>query len=475
MRGLRYSADDVAAASPDVNSSSSSSSTSSPSTGWSRQGANKRASSNSHIDYNSGDLREFRNFFKNYSIVVCFSRLGAVILVMVTTQPETGGPSAVASEVSGQTFTKLKQIGSGLMTATGNVKLPRPREHEKLNLQCEALRGIATEKNLAKLKAESEKQPVNRATACRVCIKSIKPEEVSRTCYECQRKVCEDCASYSTTADSDDPQLWCCSVCRRKLAPRDQPAIGKEGSLEVPMLEGLVRRHSDARLGSQAVASVGALGSGLLPPRSPDLRRHSDVSPASLKDLEKFRKVAGERRVSGGDENWEWRSKSRSGSPDRGQRNASPVRGKSPGLVEQDSAGNEIIDDEEDRRQRSRRAAGAQGGSTIRRKSRVTRQHSYDDEIKTGQAMPAQQQQQQQQHSMLVGGPEAALGLPVPLARRASAYDVYSSGPAGGLAVGAPQQHRASISAQGIPAMHQSVHFLPRRCCLIELKLKHCV
>ncbi|XP_014225657.1 regulating synaptic membrane exocytosis protein 1 isoform X2 [Trichogramma pretiosum] len=365
---------------------------------------------------------------------------------MVTTQPETGGPSAVASEVSGQTFTKLKQIGSGLMTATGNVTKLTPAKVTPVdNLQPkESTPTIEPPKP----KAESEKQPVNRATACRVCIKSIKPEEVSRTCYECQRKVCEDCASYSTTADSDDPQLWCCSVCRRKLAPRDQPAIGKEGSLEVPMLEGLVRRHSDARLGSQAVASVGALGSGLLPPRSPDLRRHSDVSPASLKDLEK---VAGERRVSGGDENWEWRSKSRSGSPDRGgQRNASPVRGKSPCLVEQDSAGNEIIDDEEDRRQRSRRAAGAQGGgSTIRRKSRVTRQHSYDDEIKTGQAaMPAQQQQQQ--HSMLVGGgPEAALGLPVPLARRASAYDVYSSGPAGGLAVGAPQQHRASISAQG--------------------------
>lgn len=61
-----------------------------------------------------------------------------------------------------------------------------------------------------------------------------------------------------------------------------------EGSLEVPMLEGLVRRHSDARLGSQVVGQMGALGSGLMPPRSPDLgRRHSDVSPASLKDLEK--------------------------------------------------------------------------------------------------------------------------------------------------------------------------------------------
>jgi len=37
----------------------------------------------------------------------------------------------------------------------------------------------------------------------------------------------------------------------------------------------------------------GGLGAGLAPPRSPELRRHSDVSPASLKELEKG---AGERR-----------------------------------------------------------------------------------------------------------------------------------------------------------------------------------
>ena len=37
----------------------------------------------------------------------------------------------------------------------------------------------------------------------------------------------------------------------------------------------------------------GGLGAGLAPPTSPQLRRHSDVSPASLKELEK---VAGERR-----------------------------------------------------------------------------------------------------------------------------------------------------------------------------------
>lgn len=82
-------------------------------------------------------------------------------------------------------------------------------------------------------------------------------------------------------------------MCRRKLASRGQPIVPQESTdslLEVPVLESLPRRHSDARLGSQTMSQLGALGAGLAPPRSPELRRHSDVSPASLKELEKVRK-----------------------------------------------------------------------------------------------------------------------------------------------------------------------------------------
>lgn len=41
---------------------------------------------------------------------------------MVTTQPEPGptGSGSVALEEGGTTFSKLRQLGSGLMTATGN-------------------------------------------------------------------------------------------------------------------------------------------------------------------------------------------------------------------------------------------------------------------------------------------------------------------------------------------------------------------
>lgn len=79
-------------------------------------------------------------------------------------------------------------------------------------------------------------------------------------------------------------------MCRRKLASRDQPIVTQESTdslLEVPVLEALQRRHSDARLGCQSGTQIVGLGSGLAPPRSPELRRHSDVSPASLKELEK--------------------------------------------------------------------------------------------------------------------------------------------------------------------------------------------
>lgn len=93
--------------------------------------------------------------------------------------------------------------------------------------------------------------------------------------------------------------------------------------------------------------------------------------------------------------------------------------------------------DEEDERRRHVRRSG-----TVR-KSRMTRQRSYDDEMKNVAAMSGGGAQH--------AHPEPGLGLPVQLPRRASAYDVYATPGAGGLnamAIAAAQQ-RASISAQG--------------------------
>lgn len=127
-------------------------------------------------------------------------------------------------------------------------------------------------------------KPPSRAGACRVCLKAFKPEDFSRTCAECTQRVCEDCASYSKIAEDEEAADWKCSVCRRKLQSRAALAQdSSESLLDLPIQE-LQRRHSEARLGGGLTPGP---GSGLAPPRSPELRRHSDVSPASLKELEK--------------------------------------------------------------------------------------------------------------------------------------------------------------------------------------------
>lgn len=64
------------------------------------------------------------------------------------------------------------------------------------------------------------------------------------------------------------------------------PQDSTDSMLDVPVIEALQRRHSEVKLGSSQQLSTGN-GLGLAPPRSPELRRHSDVSPASLKELEK--------------------------------------------------------------------------------------------------------------------------------------------------------------------------------------------
>ncbi|KAL0117950.1 hypothetical protein PUN28_008967 [Cardiocondyla obscurior] len=351
-------------------------------------------------------------------------------------QQEAGASGPVTPEESGKTLTKLLQLGN--IISTGNVAKPTKVTPVEDVQPKEDPTAIET------LKPKSEAGgKTSSGDDCRVCRKSFGPEEVSRTCCECQHKVCEDCASYSTTTNSDDPSSWRCSVCRRKIASRDQPIVTQESTdsmLDVPSLETLHRRYSDVRLSS--AGSQNPLGSGLAPPRSPEIRRHSDVSPASLKELEK---VAGERQRDDlrWDRDLDRKSKSRGGSPDRHQpsdrgRATSPQRVVMPAQTQaiKQEAGD--MDDEEERRHRARH-----GGGTIRRKSRVTRQRSYDDEIKTAAAMAAGGAQPTH--------PDAGLGLPAQLPRRASAYDVYAMPGSSGLnamAIAAAQQ-RAAISPQG--------------------------
>lgn len=47
-------------------------------------------------------------------------------------------------------------------------------------------------------------KPPSRDGSCRVCIKSFKPDDFSKTCFECQQRVCDDCASYSKLEAEED-------------------------------------------------------------------------------------------------------------------------------------------------------------------------------------------------------------------------------------------------------------------------------
>lgn len=109
------------------------------------------------------------------------------------------------------------------------------------------------------------------------------------------------------------------------------PQDSTDSNLDVPVLEALQRRHSDVKLNAANNQS------GLLPPRSPDLRRHSDVSPASLnlKELEKFSSQ------NTNENDWE------------------NIKNIVPGRIEIEPPSR----------------------ASSRRQSRVSRQHSYDDDL----------------------------------------------------------------------------------------------
>lgn len=157
--------------------------------------------------------------------------------------------------------------------------------------------------------------------------------------------------------------MWRCSVCRRKMASRVCiPQDSTDSTLDVPVLEALQRRHSDAKLGSSTQTLAPSNGAALAPPRSPELRRHSDVSPASLKELERVSAIQPSQPIPP-------RANQVSLQQLKGGRSMAPSRSNSP-----PRGGSELEP-----------AFGAPlSRMQSRRGSRVSRQHSYDDDMKTG-------------------------------------------------------------------------------------------
>ncbi|KAG8301676.1 hypothetical protein J6590_047871 [Homalodisca vitripennis] len=123
----------------------------------------------------------------------------------------------------------------------------------------------------------------------------VAAEHVIFECLVLQSKRSRSLGFLRHTEEGLEQNTWRCSICRRKMQSRTQPVLAQDSTdslLDVPVLEALQRRHSDVKIGSSSLGVAGAGASGLAPPRSPELRRHSDVSPASLKELEKVKEKA---------------------------------------------------------------------------------------------------------------------------------------------------------------------------------------
>ncbi|XP_069967922.1 regulating synaptic membrane exocytosis protein 2 isoform X1 [Bactrocera oleae] len=329
-------------------------------------------------------------------------------------------PSTQNQPDAGGTFGKLKQtLSSSLLTAQDRVNKMSPRPSLAPTedgsyagaYQQQAQDAYAATQNNnnnnnttggSTASNSSKNEPGRRAGACRVCLKSFKPDDYHKTCFECQQRVCEDCASYSKLEESEDANMWRCSVCRRKMASRVCiPQDSTDSMLDVPVLEALQRRHSDAKLGSTQTLAP-ANGTALAPPRSPECRRHSDVSPASLKELEKLKG----NKTPGGD--LDFRKGGRSMAPSR---SSSPPRQSD--LEQQLPFGAPL----------SRMAS--------RRGSRVARQHSYDDDMNSASmATVAAVGAAGGLGAAAAGalgmmGGDPGLGIPA-MPRRKSAYDVFA-------------------------------------------------
>lgn len=76
------------------------------------------------------------------------------------------------------------------------------------NMQINSIQIENEKENESSLFANADKNEMNkntnRASSCRVCLKSFKPEDFSKTCFECKYRVCEDCASYSKIDSTED-------------------------------------------------------------------------------------------------------------------------------------------------------------------------------------------------------------------------------------------------------------------------------
>ncbi|XP_039285339.1 uncharacterized protein LOC120351574, partial [Nilaparvata lugens] len=138
-------------------------------------------------------------------------------------------------------LSKLRQtLSSSLMTAQDKVtkltpagRVIEPMTGDVFDISIPAKQPEETAPTTPpKPQAKPDGKPPCRSGACRVCLKSFKPDDYSRMCFECHQKVCEDCASYSKLDENQDESTWRCSVCRRKMQSRAQQPVLAQNSTD---------------------------------------------------------------------------------------------------------------------------------------------------------------------------------------------------------------------------------------------------
>lgn len=97
------------------------------------------------------------------------------------------------------TVSMFQQVSQSQQQSQSHQQSQQHQHHSQSNQSNQ----VSSSSNSSQQKPEPGKAP-SRAGACRVCLKSFKPDDFSKICAECQQKVCEDCASYSKLDDSED-------------------------------------------------------------------------------------------------------------------------------------------------------------------------------------------------------------------------------------------------------------------------------
>ncbi|CAL8070927.1 unnamed protein product [Orchesella dallaii] len=194
-----------------------------------------------------------------------------------------------------QSLQQAQESVSNRLTQTRAGYQPQPTDQQAN----ESISTADSQQNVTQTSTTSSEEKENQEAArpgdagrCRVCVKAMKPDEYFKECTECSLRVCDDCASYSSTADGNEIK-WRCSVCRRRgvaiIARRVQPGIEQSEVLEGLGCETTIRKSPDNRRLQNSGRADSETEVLLLAPKPSDVRRHSDVP---LRDIAKFQAIS---------------------------------------------------------------------------------------------------------------------------------------------------------------------------------------